>query len=148
GGATPADGVANGLISIDDVNEAVAIANALGMQDNAYGALGVNLENKRYLAKIDWNINDYHRASPTYQQTEETRPSPYDLFPNTVILTNHWYNIDNVTRNTSLQLFSDWTERFSTEVKLSRQKFDQINGASVKNTEAIVRVPGGTIYIG
>src|SRR5690606_17983847 len=62
GGATPADGVANGLISIDDVNEAVAIANALGMQDNAYGALGVNLENKRYLAKIDWNINDYHRA--------------------------------------------------------------------------------------
>lgn len=148
GGATPADGVANGLISIDDVNEAVAIANALGMQDNAYGALGVNLENKRYLAKIDWNINDYHRASLTYQQTEETRPSPYDLFPNTVILTNHWYNIDNVTRNTSLQLFSDWTERFSTEVKLSRQKFDQINGASVKNTEAIVRVPGGTIYIG
>ena len=28
------------------------------MRDNAYGALGVNLENKRYLAKIDWNIND------------------------------------------------------------------------------------------
>ncbi len=148
GGATPADGVANGLISMADIESAIQIADELGMRDNAYGALGVNLENKRYLAKVDWNISDYHRASLTYQQTEESRPSPYDIFPNTAVFTNHWYNMDNVTRNTSLQLFSDWTDRFSTEVKLSRQRFDQINGASVKNTEAIVTVPGGTIYIG
>src|SRR5690606_13013227 len=109
---------------------------------------GVNLENKRYLAKIDWNINDYHRASLTYQQTEEARPSPYDLYPDTVILTNHWYNIDNVTKNTSLQLFSDWSDNFSTEIKLSNQKFDQVNGASVDNPEVQVDVPGGTVYIG
>jgi hypothetical protein len=148
GGATPEDGVSTGRISVEDVNEAIRIANSLGMRDNAYGALGVNLENKRYLAKIDWNINEYHRASLTYQQTEENRPSPYDVFADTAVLTNHWYNIDNVTRNTSLQLFSDWTDRFSTEFKVSRQRFDQINGASVKNTEAIVTVPGGRIFIG
>ena len=93
----------------------------------------MNLENKRYLAKIDWNISDYHRASLTYQQTEEFRPSPYDQFAETVVLSSHWYNIDNITKNTSLQLFSDWSENFSTEVKLSHQKFDQVNGNPINH---------------
>lgn len=147
-GGTSADAVANGLVDITDVEEAIAIADALGMQGNAYSSLGSGLENKRFLAKLDWNISDYHRASLTHQRTEEFRPTPYDNRFNSVILNNHWYNTDNLTRNTSLQLFSDWTDSFSTEFKISNQKFDQVNGASVKNTEAVVSVPGGTIFIG
>lgn len=148
GGATPADGVASGAISMNEVTEAIRIADESGLQDNAYGALDSVLENKRYLAKIDWNINDKHRASLTYQQTEEARPQPYDLRDNSVILTNHWYHTDNVTKNTSLQLFSDWTSSFSTEAKLSTQTFDQINGAKVDNPEVIINVPGGQIFVG
>src|SRR5690606_1294358 len=79
GGATPADGVANGVISMDEINEAIRIANLLGMQQTEYGALDSVLRNKRYLAKLDWNISDNHRASLTYQQTEEARPQSYDL---------------------------------------------------------------------
>src|SRR5690606_32821397 len=88
----------------------------------------------------------------TYQQTKEFRVSPYDntgsSAPRNVLLTSHYYDINNVTKNLSLQLFSDWSENFSTEVKVSRQKFDQINGNAVDNPEAIVKTPGGTIYIG
>jgi hypothetical protein len=149
GGATPADGVANGFISMDEINEAIRIANEKGLKENAYGALDSVLTNKRYLGKIDWNISDNHRASLTYQQTEEARPQPYDLFPDTAILTNHWYFTNNTTRNTSLQLFSDWSMNFSTEVKISKQTFDQVNGAFVKNPEVQVDTPSGaTIYIG
>jgi hypothetical protein len=148
GGATPPDGVASGVISLDEVNQAIDIANSLGIQDNVYGALDSVLTNERRLAKLDWNITDYHRASLTYQQTEEARPQPYDLRPNSVILTNHWYFTNNETRNTSLQLFSDWTDSFSTEAKVTHQTFDQINGAFVDNTEVLVNVPGGTIFIG
>lgn len=148
GGATPADGVANGNITMDEVNQAIAIADNLGFQNNAYGALDSVLQNKRYLAKLDWNISDNHRASLTYQQTEESRPIPYDLYPDTAILTNHWYFRNVVSRNTSLQLFSDWSTNFSTEVKLSYQRFNQNDGAFVDNPEAIVDVAGGTIYIG
>src|SRR3546814_8299611 len=85
------------------------------LQPGVYGATGVNLDNERYLGKIDWNITDNHRASLTYQQTKEFRPSPYDDRAQNVVLTSHWYDIDNVTKNTSLQLFSDWTMDFSTE---------------------------------
>src|SRR5690606_2818557 len=129
--------------------EAIAIATALGLQPGTYGLSGVDLDNKRYLAKLDWNINDFHRASLTYQQTEEFRPSPYDDRAQNVVLTSHWYNIDNITKNTSLQLFSDWTENFSTASKLSQQTFDQVNGNPIDQPEVDIEVAnGGHIFIG
>ena len=149
GGSSTSDGVANGDVSADDVQEAIDIATALGLQPGTYGLSGVNLDNKRYLAKLDWNINDYHRASLTYQQTEEFRPSPYDDRADNVVLSSHWYNIDNITKNTSLQLFSDWSENFSTEVKLSQQKFDQVNGNPIDQPEVEIETAGGgSIFLG
>jgi len=149
GGSSSSDGVANGNVTQDEVADAIEIAKALGMQPGNYGSTGVNLENKRYLAKLDWNINDSHRASLTYQQTEEFRPSPYDAFSDTVVLSSHWYNIDNITKNTSLQLFSDWSENFSTEIKLSQQTFDQVNGNPVNQPEVEIETAnGGSIFIG
>lgn len=149
GGATNGDGLSNGDVSQQELDEAIAAATAVGMQPGTYGATGVNLETKRYLAKLDWNITDYQRASLTYQQTEEFRPSPYDAYPENVVLSSHWYNIDNTTKNASLQLFSDWTENFSTEAKISYQKFDQINGNPINQPEVeIESANGGSIFIG
>jgi len=149
GGASQSDGVANGFVTSQEVQEAIDTATALGMVPGNHGSTGVNLENKRTLVKLDWNINDYHRASLTYQQTKEFRPSPYDAYPENVVLSSHWYNIDNVTKNTSLQLFSDWTDNFSTEIKLSHQKFDQVNGNPINQPEVEIETAGGgSIFIG
>src|SRR5690606_15456831 len=133
GGAGLADGFANGVVSQDEINEVIDIARTVwGFDPGSYGgSLGVGLENKRYLGKIDWNINDFHRASLTYQQTEETLPSPYDSSASTVILSSRWFNRESTTKNTSLQLFSDWTTNFSTEVKIGYQKYDYEAGAAV-----------------
>jgi hypothetical protein len=49
---------------------------SIGIQ-NGGGAGDVTLENKRTLAKLDWNITDDHRATFTYQSTEESKPTPY-----------------------------------------------------------------------
>ena len=153
GGSSTSDGIANGNVTAgdadSDLERAIAIAEDLGLQPGVYGKTGVNLDNKRYLAKLDWNITDYQRASLTYQQTEEFRPSPYDQFSDTVVLSSHWYNIDNITKNTSLQLFSDWTENFTTEIKLSQQKFDQVNGNEIDQPEVEIETAnGGSIFIG
>src|SRR3546814_6562497 len=73
----------------------------------------------------------------------------YDAFPENVVLSSHWYNIDNITKNTSLQLFSDWTDNFSTEIKLSHQKFDQVNGNPIDQPEVEIETAGGgSIFIG
>src|SRR3546814_11817283 len=83
------------------------------------------------------------------QETKEFRPSPYDAYPENVVLSSHWYNIDNITKNTSLQLFSDWTDNFSTEIKLSHQKFDQVNGNPIDQPEVEIETAGGgSIFIG
>jgi hypothetical protein len=149
GGESSSDGLANGNVTQAEIDEAIRIADELGLQPGQYGATGVNLDNKRLLGKIDWNISDNHRASLTYQQTEEFRPSPYDDRAENVVLTSHWYDIDNVTKNTSLQLFSDWTLDFSTELKLSHQTFDQVNGNAVNQPEVEVETAnGGSIFIG
>lgn len=132
GGPTPSDGLSNGVVSQAEIDQVINIArNVWGFDPGVYGSLGVNLENKRYLGKVDWNINDAHRASLTYQHTEETLPRPYDTSANTVILSSRWFVQDNTTRNLSLQLFSDWTENFSTEAKFSLQKFEQESGNAV-----------------
>src|SRR3546814_18753194 len=81
-----------------EVQDAMDIAAGLGMQPGNYGSTGVNLENKRTLVKLDWNISDYHRASLTYQETKEFRPSPYDAFPENVVISSHWYHIDTITK--------------------------------------------------
>ena len=138
GGTGSVDAFSRGAISQAEIDEVIDIArNVWGIDPGTYGSTGVDLENKRILGKIDWNINDNHRASLTYQQTEEFRPSPYNVGFNSAALTSRWYNIDNITKNTSLQLFSDWTSNFSTEFKASHQKFDQENGNAFNAGPAI-----------
>lgn len=135
GGTAPsADGFTNGTVSRAEIDEVIDIAkNKWGFDPGTYGeSMGVNLENKRYLAKIDWNINDSHRASLTYQQTEETQPSPYDQSALGVILSSRWFNRDSITKNTSVQLFSDWTENFTTEAKIGFMKYDVNSAAATK----------------
>ena len=129
GGSTGDDAFARGIVTQDDINRVIDIAKGYGLNPGTYGAAtGVDLSIKRYLGKFDWNINDRHRASLTYQQTEESLPQPYDGGSNTVILTSRWYQKDSTTKNTALQFFSDWTDSFSTEAKFSVQKFDQLAG--------------------
>ena len=150
------DAVTTGKISMADVDQAIAIGNTLGMQPGTYGSTGVTLEDKRALAKLDWNISDTQRASFTYQRTEETRPTPYSarVRDDSVVLSSNWYTINSKTDNYSLQLFSDWSDNFSTEVKIGYQKFANTNGAAVDQPEIWLTVPGGggftggTIYMG
>lgn len=77
-------------------------------------------ESKRWLGKIDWNVTDNHRASFTYQRTNDSdvagttfsRSSGF-AFPSA------WYNSGKKLDSYSGQLFSDWTENFSTTLRVS-----------------------------
>lgn len=132
GGASADDGFATGKISDPDIQRVIRIASEkYSIDAGKYGDLGVSLMNKRYLGKIDWNINDNHRVSLTYQQTQESLPQPYDTGASSVILSTRWYTKDSTTKNTSLQFFDDWSDNFSTEAKFSFQKFSQVAGNAV-----------------
>ena len=73
---------------------------------------------ERLLAKIDWNINLDHRASFTYQSTEETGTSVgADEF------VSAWYDIPVELDAYTAQLFSDWTYNFSTTLRVNYKEF-------------------------
>jgi len=123
GAVTPIKGLTAG-----QVQQVIDAAKKLGLPDpGSYGGGNTNLEDKRYLGKIDWNISDNHRASFTYSQTKETKP--VITGSNTkLVLSSGWYttNVDN--KSYALHLYDDWSDNFSTDTTVSYAKFDQLRG--------------------
>jgi outer membrane receptor for ferrienterochelin and colicin len=133
------DAVSKGDLTQAQVDAVAQAFNSIGIDPgtNGGGGAGLTQEDKRSLAKLDWNISDSQRASFTYQRTEETRPTPYSAYvkPSSVILSSDFYTVSSKTNNYSFQLFSDWTDTFSTEFKLGYQKYDNTNGAAKNQPE-------------
>jgi len=111
---------------------------------------------EKIFAKIDWNINDSHRASLSYQKTEgnaiinstntRVRSAASDLSS-----PSNWYDRAITMDSYSVQLFSDWTDNFSTEFKYARKEVetlqDALSGTNFAQME--IRTPsGGVLFIG
>ncbi|HYD80073.1 MAG TPA: TonB-dependent receptor [Paucimonas sp.] len=84
---------------------------------------GSNTSVKDSLIKLDWNINDDHRANLRYTKTEQIEQI-FPGFGNTSLsLNSYWYNQKKTIETTVAQWFGDWTENFSTEVKVSQRDY-------------------------
>ena len=83
-------------------------------------------KDEKILGKIDWNINDSQRASVSYQHTEGNEIITVNNSTTTNFLStpSNWYNRAITMDSTSLQLFSDWNELFSTEFKVARKEVE------------------------
>jgi hypothetical protein len=73
------------------------------------------------LLKVDWNINDDHRASFRWQTTKQVEPFFSGYGASSLALSSYLYSENKNFESSVAQLFSDWTPNFSTEVKLSRR---------------------------
>jgi hypothetical protein len=118
-------------------------------------------QDEKILAKLDWNVNDAHRASLSFQRTEgnELVVNTTNNNPATGRLgaPSNWYDRAITMKTASLQVFSDWNEFFSTEVKLARKEVDtaQVSLFGTDFGEMIINVPSpgpgipaGQVYIG
>lgn len=75
---------------------------------------------ERLLAKFDWNINYDHRASFTYQDTQENGTSVgADEF------VSAWYDTPTDLKAYTFQLFSDWSYDFSTTFRVNLKEFER-----------------------
>ncbi|WP_298913186.1 TonB-dependent receptor [uncultured Algimonas sp.] len=79
------------------------------------------VKSERMLGKIDWNINDFHRAAFTYQNTQEDQVNNVG----SRTFSTAYYDSPSELTAYSGQLFSDWTEDFSTELRVNYKEFDQ-----------------------
>jgi hypothetical protein len=112
-------------------------------------------EDEKILAKLDWNIEESHRATLAYQRTEgnelivnSTNNNPGS---NELGAPSNWYDRAIRMETASLQLFSDWNGIFSTELKLARKEVDtaQVSLFGTDFGEMVIHTPsGGDMFIG
>jgi outer membrane receptor for ferrienterochelin and colicin len=76
--------------------------------------------------KLDWNINDDHRANFRYSDLEQTRVRPEGSGASTLALSSNWFNHVKSIESYVGQLFSDWSDTFSTEFKASYRDYSAV----------------------
>ena len=78
---------------------------------------------KDSLLKLDWNISENHRANVRYTKTDQSQPIAPGFSGTTLSLDSRWYTTNKSIESLVGQWFADWTDKFSTEVKLSKRDY-------------------------
>jgi hypothetical protein len=148
-------GMANEVqgLSQADVTRIIDIANQKGLTPGDYtGSSNANLQDKRSLLKLDWNITDGQRASMTYSRTQETQPIITSSFSDSLKLSSNYYLNDTDNKSLAFHLYSDWTSNFSTEASFSSAKFHKdrgpINGIAQPAVSVSTEVNGPEVVLG
>jgi hypothetical protein len=131
-----------------DIDEVTRILNdEYGFDPGLFATTDTDEDEKRLL-KIDWNINDDHRAVLTYQYAKTD--VLFDDFPTAAALNSNRYNINQEMNAYSGQLFSNWTDRFSTEIKFGVKDVERRDKSVDGSTnEFLILTPQfGTILAG
>lgn len=78
---------------------------------------------ERNFARIDWNINDSHRAEFTYATVKESTLIGDDIGGGRgeYTFSDNFHARGSDSETIGLRLYSDWTDRLSTEIRYSSQ---------------------------
>ena len=111
-----------------------AIGAAQAIAKNTYGIdigtvdvpAGSRLVVRDRLLKLDWNINDDHRAMARWSKTTQSEPQFPGLSATGISLNSEWYSQNKSIETIVGQVFSDWAPNFSTELKTSLRQYDSV----------------------
>lgn len=114
-------------ITPEQIAEAQQIAAGWGMDVGTFTVPdGLKTDVEEYALKIDWNISDDHRASVRYSKMEQADANLPGIGSSSLSLNSYWYSHDKEFENIVAQLYSDWTDNFSTELKISQRDYTAI----------------------
>ncbi|WP_395344814.1 TonB-dependent receptor [Ningiella sp. W23] len=148
GFAQPVEGVTQALLS--DIRD---------IAQNVYGYQVGNIANsadeidEKLLVKLDWQINDDHRAALTYQDTESASASSTGTSASSFAFDDRYYERANDLQSIALSVYSDWTSDFFTEFRFGKVEIDngQVPGTtnpSFGDLRIEDAVPGVDINLG
>lgn len=133
-------------VSQEEVDAAIDIfKNEYGFDPGKFADFDKD-QDEKILVKLDWYINDDHRAVASYQSADGD--VLFDDFPELAILNSNRYNINEKMQSLSLQVFSNWNDNFSTEFKYGSKDVEnrQISVDPTTPDFAVFTAAGG--YIG
>ena len=109
------------------------------------------VEDEKILVKLDWNINDDHRANLIYNYNDGFTLSQSDADGDELAFDSHFYEQGAEFTSIVASLYSDWNDDFSTEVRLGKSELD----ARVESLDAAsgfgefqINTTAATVYVG
>jgi len=114
----------------------------------------VGQDDEKMLIKLDWNMSDAHRMALTYNRIKGNTLTASDDDPNEYEFFDHYYNRSTKLISYSGQIFSNWTDNFSTEIRASYTTNDtrqeSVNGSDFGEVQIRTRNNGqnATVYFG
>jgi len=111
-------------VSQADLDEIADIARTVYFYDPGFIPASMPHEDEKLLLKFDWNISDTQRAvfTYTYNDGENFTQSDGDSFE--IEFSNHLYERGAELISFGGSLYSDWSDNFSTEIRLSHLEID------------------------
>ncbi|MYM30788.1 Oar protein [Duganella sp. CY15W] len=111
-----------------------AISAAQDIAKNTYGVnigdstltAGSQLTVDDSLVKLDWNINDNHRAMVRYSKTKQAEPQFTGMSATGLSLNSEWFSQGKTIETLVGQWTADWSPNFSTEFKISSRDYDSV----------------------
>jgi len=130
-------------------NEIADIArNVYGYEPGEINGVSFPETQEQYTAKIDWYINDDHRAVFNVSRSEDVLPQKYNR-GSTVFSNNYYIKPPEIDRE-SLTIYSDWTDRLRTKFKYTTYDMfeDDRSVGEPLFPEVNIAVGGDNVYLG
>lgn len=115
---------ANGRIDQATVDRITQISKDVYNYDPGTMVPSLPVEDEKLLIKLDWNISDQHRASFVYNYNDGYSLAQSDSGSSRLSLSNHFYERGAELQSYVTSFYSDWTDDFSTEVRVGYSKLD------------------------
>lgn len=145
-------GVANESpwLSEADFNRIVDISNNLYSYDPGGLPQDGVLEAEKYMARVDWNITDSHNLAVIYNYFDGFEDRASDFSSSEFEFANHFYVKGAESETTTLKLYSQWTDAFSTEVFYSLNEMidSQVTVGPKDFGDFQISIGFDTVYLG
>ncbi|MGD9584002.1 MAG: carboxypeptidase regulatory-like domain-containing protein, partial [Lysobacterales bacterium] len=127
-----------------DLDRISDIARGFGLDPGTPGVGGADNTDKKYFAKVDWNINDRHRLTLRYNETNGDIQRLPNLSRTAFSFSSNHYQDSIDFKSYAALLYSNWTDNFSTEFNVSYSEYDSQPTFDVRAPQVRVNVPSGT----
>ncbi len=138
------------LVTQAELDEILDIARNIYQYDPGFIPSVFDNEDEKLLVKLDWNINDQNRLAFTYNYNDGFNITQSDGDQNEFEFSNHLYERGAELNSYQASLYSDWTDNFSTEVRVSYLELDnrQISVGGTDFGEMRIELDDVDVYIG
>jgi len=138
------------LVSEQELIDIADIADTLYQYDVGGIPTSMPHEDEKFLAKFDWHMTESQRLAFTYTFNDGENFTQSDSENNEFEFSNHLYERGAELTSYVGTLYSDWTDNFSTEIRVSQLELD-MRQESVNGTdfgEIRVELDDVDVYLG